>query len=188
MKKIKRLWEHLRIEGVTKVNEKNSSLTRAEKEQFMKMAILEAKKAEELMEVPIGAVIVLEGKIIGKGHNLREKEQDATAHAEMIAIREACRGIDNWRLEQAQLFVTLEPCPMCSGAMLLSRIEEVYYGASDPKGGTAGTLMNLLTDQRFNHIAYVESGILEQECGQLLSKFFKKLREEKKKKKKVNKD
>ncbi|MHC5230022.1 tRNA adenosine(34) deaminase TadA [Enterococcus sp. LJL99] len=170
------------------MNEKNSSLTQAEKEQFMKVAIQEAKKAEELLEVPIGAVVVLDGKIIGKGHNLREKTQDATAHAEMIAIREACQGIKNWRLEQAQLFVTLEPCPMCSGAMLLSRVEEVYYGASDPKGGTAGTLMNLLTDQRFNHIAYVEAGILEQECGELLTNFFRKLRTEKKKQKNVNKD
>ena len=168
------------------MNQKKASLTQEEKEYFMKMAIQEAKKAEELFEVPIGAVIVLDGKVIGKGHNLREKTQDATAHAEMIAIRKACQGLENWRLEQAQLFVTLEPCPMCSGAMLLSRIEEVYYGASDPKGGTAGTLMNLLTDQRFNHSTYVESGILEQECGQLLTLFFRELRNKKKKEKKTS--
>lgn len=177
-----------KIEGVTKMNEKVSFLTQLEKEEFMKIAIQEAKKAEALLEVPIGAVIVLDGEVIGKGHNLREHTKDATAHAEMIAIREACQGIENWRLENAQLFVTLEPCPMCSGAMLLSRVEEVYYGASDPKGGTAGTLMNLLTDQRFNHIAYVEAGILEQECGALLTSFFRKLRAEKKKQKKINKD
>ncbi|WP_430598386.1 tRNA adenosine(34) deaminase TadA [Enterococcus sp. AZ177] len=162
------------------MNEKTSSLTIEEKETFMLHAIKEAKKAEAIKEVPIGAIVVLDGKIIGRGHNLREASQDATAHAEMYAIKEACTAIDNWRLERAQLFVTLEPCPMCSGAMILSRVNEVYYGAKDPKGGTAGTLMNLLEDQRFNHVAYVEAGVLEQECGDLLSNFFRKLREEKK--------
>ncbi|MGX7202197.1 tRNA adenosine(34) deaminase TadA [Enterococcus plantarum] len=162
------------------MNEKTSSLTIEEKETFMLHAIKEAKKAEAIKEVPIGAIVVLDGEIIGRGHNLREASQDATAHAEMYAIKEACAAIDNWRLERAQLFVTLEPCPMCSGAMILSRVNEVYYGAKDPKGGTAGTLMNLLEDQRFNHVAYVEAGVLEQECGDLLSNFFRKLREEKK--------
>lgn len=152
----------------------------------MNEAILEAKKAEELLEVPIGAVVVLDGEIIGKAHNLREKNQDATSHAELLAIQQACAKTDNWRLERAQLFVTLEPCPMCSGAILLSRIEEVYYGASDPKGGTAGTLMNLLTDDRFNHVAYVESGILNEECGQLLTNFFRKIRADKKRKRKTS--
>ncbi|MBO0422033.1 tRNA adenosine(34) deaminase TadA [Enterococcus plantarum] len=162
------------------MNEKTSSLTIEEKETFMLHAIKEAKKAEAIKEVPIGAIVVLDGEIIGRGHNLREASQDATAHAEMYAIKEACAAIDNWRLERAQLFVTLEPCPMCSGAMILSRVNEVYYGAKDPKGGTAGTLMNLLEDQRFNHVAYVEAGVLEQDCGDLLSNFFRKLREEKK--------
>lgn len=162
------------------MNEKTSSLTIEEKETFMLHAIKEAKKAEAIKEVPIGAIVVLDGEIIGRGHNLREASQDATAHAEMYAIKEACAAIGNWRLERAQLFVTLEPCPMCSGAMILSRVNEVYYGAKDPKGGTAGTLMNLLEDQRFNHVAYVEAGVLEQECGDLLSNFFRKLREEKK--------
>ncbi|EOL43352.1 tRNA adenosine(34) deaminase TadA [Enterococcus caccae] len=162
------------------MNEKTSSLTIDEKETFMLEAIKEAKKAEAIKEVPIGAIVVLDGQIIGRGHNLREESQDATAHAEMYAIKQACATIENWRLERAQLFVTLEPCPMCSGAMILSRVAEVYYGAKDPKGGTAGTLMNLLSDDRFNHVAYVETGILEQECSEILSKFFKKLRQEKK--------
>lgn len=166
----------------------NPSLTQCEKEAFMKEAIAEAKKAEALNEVPIGAVVVIDGQIIGRGYNVREQTQDATTHAEMIAIREACKTIANWRLEQAQLFVTLEPCPMCSGAMLLSRVAEVYYGAADPKGGTAGTLMNLLQDQRFNHVAYVESGILSSECGTLLSDFFRKIRQEKKLLKNMEKD
>ncbi|ALS03285.1 deaminase [Enterococcus silesiacus] len=165
-----------------------SNLTIEEKEAFMLEAVNEAKKAEAIKEVPIGAIVVLDGKIIGRGHNLREQSQDATAHAEMFAIKQACATIENWRLERAQLFVTLEPCPMCSGAMILSRVNEVYYGAKDPKGGTAGTLMNLLKDERFNHVAYVESGILEQECGTLLSNFFRKLRDEKKVLKKQKKD
>ncbi|WP_285697700.1 nucleoside deaminase, partial [Enterococcus hirae] len=119
-------------------------------EKWMRLAIEEAQKAQQLAEVPIGAIVVLNDEIIGRGYNLRETTQDATTHAEMIAIREACQNVGSWRLEEAQLYVTLEPCPMCSGAMILSRVKEVYFGAYDPKGGTAGTLMNLLTDERFN--------------------------------------
>lgn len=155
-------------------------LTTEEKELFMQEAIKEAKKAEEKLEVPIGAVVVLSGKIIGRGHNQREESNDATMHAEMAAIQQANRVLGSWRLEDAQLFVTLEPCPMCSGAMILSRIGELYYGAPDPKGGTAGTLMNLLQDTRFNHQVKVENGILEQECAHLLSNFFQELRKRKK--------
>lgn len=176
------------MKGGNCLNEKTTTLTIEEKEIFMLEAIKEAKRAEAIKEVPIGAIVVLDGQIIGRGHNLREESQDATAHAEMYAIKQACAAIENWRLERAQLFVTLEPCPMCSGAMILSRVAEVYYGANDPKGGTAGTLMNLLSDERFNHVAYVESGILEQECGDLLSSFFRKLREQKKLLKNQKKD
>lgn len=154
------------------------------KEEWMRVAIEEAKKAEALAEVPIGAIVVHQGQIIGRGHNLRETTQNATTHAEMIAIQEACKAIGSWRLEETQLYVTLEPCPMCSGAMILSRVKEVYFGAYDPKGGTAGTLMNLLEDERFNHQAEVEGGILEEECGELLSVFFRNLRAKKKKLKK----
>ncbi|MCA9765637.1 MAG: tRNA adenosine(34) deaminase TadA [Carnobacterium sp.] len=155
-------------------------LTREEKEYFMGEAIKEAKKARNKLEVPIGAVIVLNGLIIGRGHNGREETLDATAHAEMFAIKEANKTLRNWRLEDTQLFVTLEPCPMCSGAMILSRVKELYYGAADPKGGTAGTLMNLLTDSRFNHQVTIEKGILESECSELLTLFFKELRKRKK--------
>ena len=161
--------------------ERESRLTEEEKLFFMQEAFNEAKKAEKIAEVPIGAIVVCQGVIIGRGHNLREHSQDATSHAEMFAIREACQQLNNWRLEDCQLFVTLEPCPMCSGGMLLSRVAEVYFGAYDPKGGTAGTLMNLLTDERFNHRAYVEGGILETECGALLTDFFRELRAKKKK-------
>lgn len=155
-------------------------LSSVEKEFFMREAIKEAKKAEAKLEVPIGAVVVLNGEIIGRGHNLRELTHDATTHAEMIAIREANQHLDNWRLEDTQLFVTLEPCPMCSGAMILSRVKELYYGAPDPKGGTAGTLMNLLGDGRFNHQVDIEKGLLEEECAALLTDFFRMLRARKK--------
>lgn len=158
-------------------------LTTEDKTYFMQEAIKEARKAKEKLEVPIGAIVVLNGEIIGRGHNRREESNDATTHAEMLAIQEANRNLGNWRLEEAQLFVTLEPCPMCSGAMILSRVKELYYGASDPKGGTAGTLMNLLTDERFNHQVQIESGLLEQECGELLSTFFRELRKRKKEEK-----
>lgn len=150
--------------------------TRAEKEYFMSEAIKEAKKAEALNEVPIGAIIVKDDEIIGRGYNQRETTNRAVSHAEIMAIEEANRYLNNWRLEDCSLFVTLEPCPMCSGAIIMSRIPYVYYGASDYKGGTAGTLMNLLEDQPFNHQAQVESGLLQEETSQLLSNFFKNLR------------
>lgn len=156
-----------------------------EKESYMREAIKEANKAKGKEEVPIGAIIVLNGEIIGRGHNKREETQDATTHAEMIAIRDANQRLRSWRLEEADLYVTLEPCPMCSGAMILSRIRTVYYGAADPKAGTAGTLMNLLSDLRFNHQVDVEAGILEKECALLLTDFFKMLRKRKKAEKKA---
>ncbi|WP_368250765.1 tRNA adenosine(34) deaminase TadA [Enterococcus sp. 2201sp1_2201st1_B8_2201SCRN_220225] len=160
--------------------EKTATLTPSQKAEFMNLAIEEAKKAEALGEVPIGCVVVLDGQVIGQGHNLREQDQDATAHAEMFAIQAACKNLESWRLEKAQLFVTLEPCPMCSGAMQLARVEEVYFGAYDPKGGACGSLLNILEDQRFNHWAYVEGGILAEECGRLLTEFFRNLRQKKK--------
>ncbi|WP_062107848.1 tRNA adenosine(34) deaminase TadA [Bacillus niameyensis] len=155
-------------------------------EKWMKIAIEEAKKAREINEVPIGAIIVLDGKIIARAHNLRETEQNAVAHAELLAIEKACRELGTWRLENAELYVTLEPCPMCSGAILLSRIKKVTFGASDPKAGCAGTLMNLLQDDRFNHQCEVIDGVLKDECGQLLSDFFRGIREKKKAKKMEN--
>ncbi|RSD22509.1 tRNA adenosine(34) deaminase TadA [Mesobacillus subterraneus] len=152
-------------------------------EQYMHEAILEAKKAGEMDEVPIGAVIVLEGEIIARAHNLRETRQSSIAHAEVLAIDEACRKLGTWRLENTVLYVTLEPCPMCAGAIMLSRVKKVVYGAKDPKGGCAGTFMNLLQDDRFNHQSEVVTGVLEEECSGLLSNFFRELREKKKLKK-----
>ncbi|MDE3840503.1 tRNA adenosine(34) deaminase TadA [Bacillus methanolicus] len=161
---------------------------REQDEYFMKLAIEEAKIAEKMEEVPIGAVIVLDGKIIARAHNLREKNQNAIAHAELLAIDQACKALGTWRLENAVLYVTLEPCAMCSGAIIQSRISKVVYGASDPKGGCAGTFMNLLQDTRFNHQSEVVAGVLEQECGQLLSAFFRKIRERKKAEKEQRKN
>ena len=146
------------------------------REEFMQAALAEAKKAQALGEVPIGCVIVHQGQIIGRGHNLRETTQQAEKHAEMIAIAQANQVLDSWRLPEAELYVTLEPCPMCSGAIINSRIAKVYYGAADEKAGTAGTLMNLLTEPRFNHQVKVQKGLLQAECAQILSDFFANLR------------
>ena len=148
----------------------------AEHERWMREAIAEARKAEAIREVPIGAVIVKDGRIIARGHNLRETTRDATAHAEMIAIRAASEAIGSWRLLGCTLYVTLEPCPMCAGAILQSRIARVVYGTDDPKAGCAGTLMNLLQDGRFNHRTEVASGVLREECAELLTGFFRALR------------
>lgn len=152
---------------------------------FMNMALEEAKKARELQEVPIGAVIVLDGEVIAKGYNLRETKQSSVAHAELLAIMEACNTLGTWRLEEATLYVTLEPCPMCAGAIMNSRIKRVVFGAYDPKAGCAGTFMNLLQDERFNHQSEVTSGVLYEECGGILTAFFKELRERKKAAKRV---
>lgn len=152
-------------------------------QHFMKIALEEARKAKGIGEVPIGAVVVLNDVVVGVAHNLRETEQRSIAHAEILAIDQACMAVDSWRLEDATLYVTLEPCPMCAGAIVLSRIKRVVYGASDPKGGCAGTLMNLLQEERFNHQVEVTKGIEEQECSEMLSSFFRELREKKKKEK-----
>lgn len=150
---------------------------------WMRQAIKEAEKAEELGEVPIGAVIVKDEKIIARAHNLREKLHSATAHAELLAIQEACKTLEAWRLEECTLYVTLEPCPMCAGAIVQSRIPTVVYGAADPKAGCAGTLMNLLEESRFNHRSTVIRGCLEEECALQLTTFFQKLRAKKKRRK-----
>ena len=152
-------------------------------EKFMREAIKEAKKAEIKDEVPIGAVIVKDGKIIARGHNLRETKQIASAHAEMIAIDKACKKLKTWRLEECTLYVTLEPCPMCTGATILSRIDKVVYGASDPKGGCIESCIKMYEQQGFNHYPTYESGILKEECSTLLSAFFRRKREQKKEEK-----
>ena len=139
---------------------------------FMQEAIKEAEKAAELDEVPIGAVIVKDNEIISRAHNLRETLQDATAHAEILAIRQACKTVGSWRLTDCTLYVTLEPCPMCAGAAILSRLKKVVFGAKDPKGGACGSLINILSDERFNHQPEVTGDVLADECGDILKKFF----------------
>lgn len=142
----------------------------------MRLAIEEAKKAQTVGEVPIGAVIVKDGEIIASGYNRRETSKDPTNHAEIVAIRRASQVLGGWRLIGCTLVVTLEPCPMCAGAIVQSRIERVVYGTDDPKAGCAGTLMNLLNEPRFNHQVDVVSGVLSSECSALLSHFFRELR------------
>lgn len=148
-------------------------------EKFMRVALEEAQYAFDKDEVPVGAVIVHGGEIIARAHNLRETSQDPTTHAEMLAIQAASRHLGSFRLEDCTLYVTLEPCVMCSGALVLSRVPRVVYGAADPKGGAAGSLMNLLEEPRFNHRAVVEPGVLELECSQMLKLFFRRLRAKK---------
>jgi tRNA(adenine34) deaminase len=149
-------------------------------EKYMKVAINEALKAQHIGEVPIGAVIVKDNKIIARAHNLRETRQDPTAHAEYLAIQKAAKIVGSWRLEDCTLYVTLEPCVMCAGAIVMSRIPRVVYGASDPKGGCSGSLMDLTQEARFNHRAIVDKHILADECGELLRQFFKNIRKKKK--------
>ena len=144
---------------------------------YMKEALKEARIAEELGEVPIGAVIVKNDQIIARGHNMRETSKDPTAHAEIIAIREASNRLGGWRLTGCTLYVTLEPCQMCSGAIIQSRIEQVVFGARDPKAGCAVSLCNLLQDKRFNHEAKIIEGISSEESSYMLKKFFQNLRE-----------
>ncbi|NLO82156.1 MAG: nucleoside deaminase [Clostridiales bacterium] len=143
----------------------------------MEQALQEAKKAYHIEEVPIGAVIVKDGEIIARGHNLRETYKDPTLHAEIVAIREAAKKLGGWRLSGCELYVTIEPCPMCAGAIIQARIERVIYGARDPKAGCAGSLYNLLTDFRFNHRADVVPGVMEEECRGILQKFFRDKRQ-----------
>ena len=133
-------------------------------------------KAQKLGEVPIGAIIVKNNEVIASAHNLRETAQLPTAHAEHIAIERASKVLGSWRLEGCTLYVTLEPCVMCAGAIVMSRIPKVVYGATDPKGGCSGSLMNLLEESQFNHRAEIVKGVLEQECGDLLRNFFRELR------------
>jgi tRNA(adenine34) deaminase len=147
-----------------------------EHERYMGYALGEAERARDAGEVPVGCVIVYEGLIIAKAHNQREILQDPTAHAEILAITAAAAHLGTWRLERTRLYVTLEPCPMCAGAIILARIPEVYFGAMDPKAGCCGTLMNLLADSRFNHQPMLDGGVRAEECGALLSDFFRAIR------------
>ncbi|MDX2494969.1 MAG: tRNA adenosine(34) deaminase TadA [Desulfuromusa sp.] len=150
---------------------------------FMQAALDEAAVAESLAEVPIGAVVVLDGQIIGRGHNLRETSNDPTTHAEIIAIQQAAKKLDSWRLLDCTLYVTLEPCVMCMGAIILARIPYLVFGCRDPKVGAVGSIYNFAEDERFNHHVQVREGILQKECSAQLSNFFRQIRERKKEQK-----
>ena len=149
------------------------------KEKFMKEALKEAKKAYEKLEVPVGAVIVKNGKIIARAHNLKETKKDTTKHAEILAIEKASKKLNAWRLLDCEMYITLEPCSMCAGAIINSRIKKIYIGALDEKTGAAGSVLNLF-DYKFNHKVEVEKGILQKECEKVLKDFFKELRNIKK--------
>jgi tRNA(adenine34) deaminase len=150
-------------------------------EFYMQKAIEQAVIAAELDEVPVGAVIVRQGRIIGAAYNQREQLRDPTAHAEMLAITQAAEAVGNWRLEECSLYVTLEPCPMCAGAIVLARIPRVIYGTRDPKAGAVESLFQLLNDSRLNHRCEIIAGVLARDCGQLLTHFFQSKRAQGKK-------
>ena len=149
-------------------------------EKFMKEALKEAKKAYDKLEVPVGCVIVKNNKIIARAHNLKETKYDTTKHAEILAIQKASKKLKSWRLIDCQMYVTLEPCSMCAGAIINSRIEKLYIGAQDEKTGAAGSVLNLFKDYKFNHIVEVKNGVLKEECELILKNFFKMLRNLKK--------
>ena len=148
-------------------------------EKFMKEAIKQAKKAYAIGEVPIGCVIVHDGKIIGRGYNRRTIDKNTLAHAEIQAIRKACKKMNDWRLEECTMYVTLEPCQMCSGAIVQSRMTRVVVGCMNPKAGCAGSILNLLQMDEFNHQVEIELGVLGEECSNLMTSFFRELREKK---------
>jgi len=149
-------------------------------ERFMREALKEAKKAYDKLEVPVGCVIVKDGKIVARGHNVKETKKDTTKHAEMIAIQKASKKLDSWRLLDCEMYVTLEPCSMCAGAIINDRIKNLYIGTLDEKTGAAGSVLNLFTDYPFNHKVEVETGILKKDCEKILKNFFKELRNLKK--------
>lgn len=151
-----------------------------EEERYMREAIRQARKAWKLQEVPIGCVIVKDGKIIARGYNRRNTDKNTLAHAELQAIRKASRAVGDWRLEDCTMYITLEPCQMCAGAIVQARIKEVVIGAMNPKAGCAGSILNLLKMQQFNHQVQITTGVLGDECAGMLTQFFSELREKKK--------
>jgi len=154
--------------------------------KYMKEAIKEAKKAAKKGEVPIGCVIVYEDKIIGRGHNKRNTNKTTLAHAELLAIQKASKTMGDWRLEDCTMYITLEPCQMCSGAIVQARIKEVIVGAMNPKAGCAGSILNILQMKEFNHQVELETGVMEEECSQVLKEFFVGLRERNKQEKRLS--
>lgn len=153
-----------------------------EDEKYMKEAIRQAKKAEDIGDVPIGCVIVSDGKIIARGYNQRNKNKTVLAHAELLAMNKACRKTGDWRLENCTMYITLEPCQMCAGAIVQARVSRVVIGSMNPKAGCGGSVLNLLEMKEFNHQVDVTRGVLEEECSEMLSAFFQKLRQKKKEK------
>lgn len=154
-----------------------------EDEKFMKEAIRQAKKAEAIGDVPIGCVIVRDDRIIARGYNKRNKNKTVLAHAELLAMSKACKKAGDWRLEDCTMYITLEPCQMCAGAIVQARIPRVVIGSMNPKAGCGGSILNLLQMKEFNHQVEVTRGVLEEECSEMLSAFFRKLRQKKKEKK-----
>ena len=150
------------------------------KEYYMKQALKEAEKAYKKLEVPVGAIIVKDGKIIARAYNQKEEKKDTTKHAEILAIQKASKKLQAWRLLDCEMYITLEPCSMCAGAIINSRIKKVYIGTMDEKTGAAGSVFNLFNDYTFNHKVEIETGILKEDCENILKKFFKELREMKK--------
>lgn len=155
-----------------------------QEERFMKEAIRQAKKAYALEEVPIGCVIVYEGKIIARGYNRRNTDKNTLAHAELLAIKKASKKLGDWRLEGCTMYITLEPCQMCAGAIVQARVSRVVVGSMNPKAGCAGSVLNLLQMAQFNHQVELKKGVLEEECSNMLSQFFRELREKKAEQKK----
>lgn len=151
-------------------------------EKYMRQAVTQAKKAGAVGEVPIGCVIVYEDKVIARGYNRRTIDKNVLSHAEIIAIRKACKKLGDWRLEDCTMYVTLEPCPMCAGAIVQSRMKKVVVGCMNPKAGCAGSVLDLFHEKGFNHQVEMESGILGEECAQMMKRFFKELRDNKKQK------
>ena len=169
--------------GVSETKEKGQRKMTDTDAKYMKEAIRQAKKAYAIGEVPIGCVIVRDGKIISRGYNRRTIDKNTLAHAELAAIKKASKKLDDWRLEGCTMYVTLEPCQMCAGALVQSRIDRVVVGCMNPKAGCAGSILNLLQMPEFNHQVELETGVLEEECSQMMKDFFRELRETKKLKK-----
>lgn len=161
----------------------NQAIEKKSDAYYMKEAIKQAKKAYKIKEVPIGCVIVREDKIIARGYNKRNTKKNTLAHAELLAINKASKALEDWRLEDCTMYITLEPCQMCAGAIVQSRMKRVVIGSMNPKAGCAGSVINLLEMKEFNHQVELETGVLENECTELLQQFFRELREEKKKQK-----
>lgn len=173
-------------EGIARSEQRELSMAPEEMngtddERFMREAIKEARRAADKDEVPVGAVIVRDGRVIGRGHNLRERLGDPTAHAEMLAIREAALVQGSWRLNDCALYVTMEPCPMCAGAAILARLQRLVYGAPDPKAGAAGSCLDLLSMTCFNHQVAVLGGVCAEACAGIVQHFFRRLRESREK-------